>query len=83
MTEVAELAPVLEGGVARNEVESLLPTDKRRPDGHLSRSTSFALERLERRGQVVMERLADASAINLDLHSRVRAISHITWRSEE
>ena len=83
MVEVAGLLPVLEWGTARTEVETRLPVQKQRPEGTLSRSTSFALERLERRGRVVLERPADADAINLDLASGLRPISHVTWRSGE
>ena len=81
MSEIADLLPVLEGGTARGEVEPRLPTHRQRPEGHLSQSTSFALERLERRGQVRLERLADADPVNLDLRSGLRPISHITWLS--
>ena len=79
ISEVAVGLPVLEGGTARIEVESRLPAQRQRLEEHLSRSTSFALERLERRGQVRLERLADAPALNLDLGSGPRPISHISW----
>lgn len=78
MSEIAKVLPVLEGGDARSDVESKLPAEKRRPREHLSRSTSFALERLEQSGRVRLERLADADALNLDLGSGLRAVSHIT-----
>ena len=83
MAEISKLLPVLEGGAARVDVESRLIADKRRPDGHLSWSTSLALERLERGGQVVLRRQADADAVNLQLASGLRAVSHISWRHEE
>ncbi len=81
--ELAHLLPVLEGGAARSDVESRLPLEKQRPGGHLSRSTSFALERLERRGQLLMEQLADAPGVALDRASGPRSVSHITWRDGE
>ena len=71
--------PVLEGGTARTEIESKLPAEKRRPDEQLSRSTSFALRRLERSGQIEMDRVADARAINLDFGSDLKAVSHVKW----
>ena len=79
MTEVGARLPVLEMGVARNEIESLLSTNKRRPEGHLSKSTSFALERLELRGSVKLDSVADAHVMNLDRAGEPRAVSHITW----
>ena len=79
MTEVGARLPVLESGVARNEIESLLPPDKRRPEGYLSKSTSLALERLELRGSVKLESVADAHVMNLDRSGEPRAVSHIAW----
>ena len=69
--------PVLEGGVARSEIESKFAADRRRPEGNISRSTSFALRRLERSGWIQMNRLADAPAMNLDLGSELRPVSHV------
>ena len=83
MASLAERLPVLEGGRAREEVEALLPTDRRRLERELSRSTSLALERLEARGLLSMERVADASAFNLDRGAEKRAVSHIAWRGEK
>jgi len=80
INELAQLLPVLEGGTARLAVESYLPQEKRRPAEQLSRSTSMALECLELLGRLVLERLADAPAINLDSFSGLRAVSHITWK---
>ena len=80
MTKLAERLPVIEGGAARLAVESQLPLNKRRPDGQLSRSTSLAMERLELLGRLVLERPADAPAVNLDRSSGPRAVSHLTWR---
>ena len=79
LSKLAVDLPVLEGGVARTEIESKLATAKHRPDEHISRSTSFALRRLERSGQIEMDRLADARAMNLDFGSDLRAVSHMKW----
>ena len=83
MASLAERLPVMEGGGAREEVEALLPTDRRRPERQLSRSTSLALERLEARGLLSMERMDDALAFNLDRGVEQRAVSHVTWRGEK
>lgn len=82
MASLAERLPVLEGGRAREEVESLLSVDQRRPEQQLSRSTSLALERLEAMGRIKLDRIADAPAINLDRGAGPRAVSHITWLGE-
>ena len=71
--------PVLEGGSARTEIESKFAPVKRRPEEHISRSTSFSLRRLERSGRIEMNRLADATAMNLDFGSELRPVSHVKW----
>jgi hypothetical protein len=83
INKLAQLLPVLEGGTARLAVESYLSQEKRRPAEQLSRSTSMALECLELLGRLVLERLADAPAINLDSFSGLRAVSHVTWKDRE
>ena len=77
LSRLAVDLPVLEGGTARASVESRMAPDRRRPDGHISRSTSFALQRLERSGQIDMQRLDDAHAMNLELGSELRPVSHV------
>ena len=77
LSRLAVDLPVLEEGTARKAVESRIAPDRRRPDGHISRSTSFALRRLERSGQIEMQRLADAQAMNLELGSELRPVSHV------
>ena len=79
MSELANRLPVLEGGTVRNEVEALLSSEKGRPEGSLSRSTSFGLERLEVRGSVRLDSVADAHVMNLDRAGEPRSVSHITW----
>ena len=71
--------PVLEGGAVRNDIESKLVTAKQRPEGHISRSTSFALRRLQRNRQIQLDRMADAQAMNLDFGAELRAVSHLKW----
>ena len=83
LSRLAVDLPVLEGGTARASVESRMAPDRRRPDGHISRSTSFALQRLERSGQIDMQRLDDAHAMNLELGSELRPVSNVrvSWTS--
>ena len=77
LSSLAVDLPVLEGGVARTDVESIIAHNRRRPVGHISRSTSFALRRLERSGQITMQRMADAPALNLEFGSELRPVSHV------
>ena len=79
LSRLSDDLPVLEGGSARTEVEASLPPDKRRGEEFVSRSTSFALRRLERNGQIQLDRPADALAVNLDFGAEPRAVSHIKW----
>jgi len=74
-----DLSSVLEGGAARTEIEGLMQLALRRPDGMLSRSTSLALERLDRRGIIHLERQADAPAIMLGVWPDPLPISHVTY----
>jgi hypothetical protein len=75
----SEPCPVLEGGVVRTAVEEILPAALRRPAGTLSRSTSLALQRLDRRGVIHLERQPDAPAIMLATWPDPLPISHITY----
>ena len=77
LSRLADDLPVLETGVARNDVESRIAPHKRRTEGHISRSTSFALRRLERGRQIEMQRMADAPAMNLELGPELRPVSHV------
>ena len=77
LSKLAVDLPVLEEGTARTALESMIAPERRRADGHISRSTSFALQRLERSGQIAMQRLADAPAMNLELGSELRPVSHV------
>jgi hypothetical protein len=74
--------PVLEGGTARQELEERLIAERQRPADRLSRSTSLALTRIERRGLIRMQRLADAPALLLGSWQAVRPVSHISLASE-
>lgn len=79
LNRIAEVLPVLEGGTARTEVESLLPSGKRRPTAQLSKSTSLALERLEAKRLIKLGQLPDATGVTLDGATGFRAVSHLTW----
>ena len=78
LSRLAVDLPVLEEGTARKFVESRIAPDRRRPPGHISRSTSYALRRLERSGQIEMQRMADAQAMNLEFGSELRPVSHVS-----
>jgi hypothetical protein len=79
---LAEHLPVLEGGRARLDVESLLPAD-RRPrldqDG-LSRSTSLALNRLAESGRLELRHESDSRSVVLNLLGGARPVSHVLIR---
>lgn len=74
-----DLCPVLEGGSARDEVEKLMQPALRRPAGTLSRSTSLALQRLDQRRVIHLERQADAPPMTLDIWPDPLPISHVTY----
>jgi hypothetical protein len=82
---LAENLPVLEGGLARSEVEGLLPVD-RRPhldqDG-LSRSTSMALNRLADSGRLELRNESDSRSVVLNLLGGGRPVSHILIRDSK
>ncbi len=75
--KLAREIPVFETGWIRNEVEARLRTP--RDPKYLSQSSSLALSRLELRGTIKLDRLADAPAllmVGLDKEDRV--VSHIS-----
>jgi hypothetical protein len=72
--------PVLEGGKVRNEIESKLNTEYQRAEAHFSRSTSFALKRLETRGVIKFEKVSDADNWVLDLGRVQDSVSHIEYK---
>ena len=78
LSRLAVDLPVLEEGTARKFIESRIAPDRRRPDGHISHSTSYALRRLERSGQIEMQRMADAQAMNLQFGSELIPVSHVS-----
>ena len=75
---LAASCPVLERGSARSNVEAALIPERRRLPARLSRSTTFALLRLEARGVVALPPPpADAAVIALDIPHQHRTVSHI------
>jgi hypothetical protein len=74
-----EPCSVLEGGAVRTAVEELLPVTLQRPGGMLSRSTSLALQRLDRRGVIRLERQPDAPLVTLAIWPDPVPFSHITY----
>ena len=83
LSALASELSVLEGGEVRSDLDGIIATEKQSPLGHLSRSTSFALERIERRGQISLSQPSDADAVVLQLGDRLRPVSHIALNCEE
>lgn len=75
----SDLVPVLEGGTARIEVEELMEPALLAQQGMLSRSTSLALERLDRRGVIRLERQADAPVRLLATWPDPQPFTHVTY----
>lgn len=76
---LAERCPVLDGGTVRVEIAAAMLPTAQRPPGVISRSTSVALTRLERRGVLRFEDLSDAAeTVLLDCWPDQRRVSHIT-----
>lgn len=78
---LGECSPVLDGGKVREELEGVLPPEKRRAEGALSRTTSLGLLQLERKGVIVLERRHDAPAVRLTSWPDERPVSHIILRA--
>lgn len=79
---LGQKCPVLEGGAFHDEVEALLPPEKRRNverDG-LSPAISVALQSLEKSGFLKLVSLADSPGLVLETLSGHRPISHVTVR---
>ena len=72
--------PVFEGGKVRNEIESKLNTEFQRAEAHFSKTTSFALKRLELRGLIKFEKVSDANNWILDLGKVQESVSHIEFK---
>ena len=78
---LAASCPVLERGTARASVEAGLIPERQRPPSQLSRSTTFALLRLEARGVVTLPPPApDAAVLALDIPGQNRTVSHIVLK---
>jgi hypothetical protein len=79
MQRLAERCPVLDGGAARAETSAAMLPTAQRPPGVISRSTSIAFTRLERRGLLRFEDLSDAAEnFLLDTWPDRRRVSHVT-----
>ncbi|SEH06417.1 protein DpdG [Candidatus Venteria ishoeyi] len=80
ITALGASCPVLENGVVRNDIEAINPTKSLgREEGHLSKSTSLALKRLDISGKLKLSKHADADVILLDWGSDMGRYSHIQW----
>ena len=77
---LGEVIPILEGGSVRTALEGRMVT-KARDEGHLSRSTSLALKRLEERNIIRLPAQSDAETWVVDLPEnpqRVSAVALVT-----
>jgi hypothetical protein len=77
LERLAHSLPVMEGGLARIVVDDRMTEAYRRPGDRLSRSTSFALVRLQHRRSVALENFADARITVLDTLPVARPFTHI------
>lgn len=80
MQRLSEACPVMDGGVARRELEVRLTPQLQLKDRHLSRSTSLSLLRLQKRGVLVFKAVSDAPAFVLDLGGETSPVSHISFQ---
>ena len=77
MAAIGKRNTVLEGGSVRELVEGLLPIEKRRQTGALSRTTSLAFMRLERKKVIKLEKRADAPVFRLASWPDETPVSHV------
>jgi hypothetical protein len=80
MDVLGEYSPVLDGGQVREELDEVLPPEKQREEGTLSRTISLGLLQLELKGIIVLERRHDAPAVRLTSWPDERPVSHIILR---
>ncbi len=77
LSRLADLYPVLEGGSIREELETVSKV-QRASDDRLSIATSFALQRLDDRGSISLDTVADAKTIRiLDFGGNTRRVSRV------
>lgn len=81
---VAKRLPVIETGVAREEVEGWLPATKQRGASALSPSTSLALLRLQSRRAIALEQSPDAQGMmRLLTWPDAQRVSHVAWTKNQ
>ncbi|KVR83767.1 hypothetical protein WK27_20475 [Burkholderia vietnamiensis] len=76
LSRLAAIYPVLEGGSVRDELEAMRSTPPA-ADDRLSISLSFALQRLDDRGSISLDAVADAKARILDFGGSTKRASHV------
>ncbi|TBO29288.1 hypothetical protein EYS42_12825 [Aquabacterium lacunae] len=77
LSRLAGIYPVLEGGVVREELESMRSAPPA-TDDRLSIASSLALQRLVDRGSILLDTLADAKKARiLDFGSTTKRVSHV------
>lgn len=77
LSRLADLYPVLEGGSIREELETMSKVQSA-SDDRLSIATSFALQRLDDRGSISLDAVADAKTIRiLDFGGNTKRVSRV------
>lgn len=76
LSRLAAIYPVLEGGSVREELEAMRTTPPA-ADDRLSISLSLALQRLDDRGLISLDTVADAKVRILDFGGGTKRISHV------
>jgi hypothetical protein len=79
MQRLAGACSVLDGGVARRNLETRLAGEFQPKERQLSRSTSLALTRLKTRGLIKLEKPSDAQTWILDLGESTQTVSHVRF----
>ena len=79
MQRLAVECSMLDGGVARCNLETRLSGEFQPKEGHISRATSLALTRLMTRGLIKLESPSDSQTWLLDLGNSTQTVSYIRF----
>ena len=77
MQRLAVECSMLDGGIARCNLETRLPEEFQPKEGRISRTTSLALTRLMTRGLIKLESPSDSQTWLLDLGNSTQTVSYI------
>lgn len=75
--KLAEICPVLDGGVARQQLQARMSSQFQVKENHLSCSTSLALFRLHRRSVLSLRAVSDAKTYVLECGETAQRVSHV------